>query len=137
MLLAFSPFYFQVFGASLLSLLWILFKEITYFLFIYLVLWVSTLPFHLCCISLSFHHLFFFFFLTCSTWGLLSSGFMVVFFFSFWFLSLEGKFFWVVCVDFFLGMTCDCVLVGGDQVGNYRNKETCTHTSTQSYNQSV
>ena len=29
------------------------------------------------------------------------------------------------------------VLVGGEQVGNYRNNGTCSHTSTQSYNQSV
>ena len=57
--------------------------------------------------------------------------------FSFWFLSLEEKVFWVLCVDFLLGMTCACVLVGEDRVGNYRNNGTCTHTSTQSYNQSV
>ena len=36
-------------------------------------------------------------------------------------------------------MTCTCVLVGGDQVGNYRNTGTCTYTHfhTYSYNQSV
>jgi len=42
----------------------------------------------------------------------------------------------VVCVDFLLGVTCACVLVGGDQAdqaGNYRNNGTYTH----SYNQSI
>ena len=52
---------------------------------------------------------------------------------SFWFLSLEGKVGGVVCVDFFLGVTCICVPVGGDQAdqaGNYTNNGTYTHTST-------
>ena len=43
----------------------------------------------------------------------------------------------MVSVDFLLGVTCVCVLVGGDQVCNYRNNRTYTHISTHSYNQSI
>ena len=48
----------------------------------------------------------------------------------------------MVSVDFLLGVTCVYVLVGGDQadqVGNYRNNGTYTHTfkNTCSYNQSI
>ena len=70
LILAFSPFYFQGIGLSLLSLLWILFQLAWLFPFIYLVLWVSAL-FYLCSISLSFHH----FFLSYYIWGLLFLGF--------------------------------------------------------------
>ena len=54
-------------------------------------------------------------------------------------MPLEGNVGWVVCVDVLLGVTCACVLVGEDQVGNYRNTGTYTHTHfhTYSYNQSV
>ena len=51
-------------------------------------------------------------------------------YYFFLFLPLEGNVGWVVCVDFLLWMSCACVLVGGDQVGNYRNTGTCTHTHT-------
>ena len=36
----------------------------------------------------------------------------------------------MVCVDFLLGMTCACVLVGGNQADNYRNTGTYTYTHT-------
>ena len=80
------------------------FREITYFLFVYLVLWVSTLCFHLYCISLFFHLFSFFLFLACSTWGLLFPGFRVVLLLPFDF-SLGGKC-WLVGLCWFL--------VGGD-----------------------
>ena len=127
MLLTFSPFYSQVFRASLLSLFWILFRDIIYFLFVYFVLWVSTLLFNLCFTSL----LFIFFFS-----NLLHSRSL--------FPRLEGctlevTVSWVVSVDFLLEVTCACVLVVGDQVGNYRNTGTYihTHTSIHNYNQRV
>ena len=44
------------------------------------------------------------------------------------------------CVDFLLGVTCACVLVGEDQVdqaGNYRDNGTYTHTSTHTVTTSV
>ena len=77
MFLAFSSFYFQVFGASLLLLFWILFQGgysfplclfglVTFYLAVSFVLYFSVF-------SPSF-----FYFLTCSTWGLLSPGFRVV-----------------------------------------------------------
>ena len=80
------------------------FREIGYFLFIYLVLWVSALLFHLYCTSLSFHH----FFLTCSTWGLLFPGFRVVLLLPFVF-ALGGKC-WLGCLCWFLvrGDLCLC-----------------------------
>ena len=135
MFLAFSPFYFQVFGASLLSLFWILFQVDCYFLFIYLVLWVSTLFFHLCYISLSFNFSFELAPLEVSFLQALGlySFFLLV-------LPLEGKAGWMVCADFLLGVTSACVLVWGDQAdqtGNYRNNGTYTHTSTHSYNQNI
>jgi len=94
--LAFSPFYFQGFWTSLLSLFWILFQVDCLFplrlfgLGFYLVL---------CCISLSFH---FFSPQTYSVWGLLFPAFRVVFLLPFGFLPLEGKVGSMVCVDFLL-----------------------------------
>lgn len=43
------------------------------------------------------------------------------------------------CVDVLLGVTCACVLVGGDQACNHRNTGTYTHTLSyiESYNWSV
>ena len=76
------------------------FREITYFLFVYLVLWVSTLCFHLYCISLFFHLFSFFLFLACSTWGLLFPGFRVVLLLPFdffpWREMLVG---WIVLIS--------------------------------------
>ena len=44
----------------------------------------------------------------------------------------------MVCVDFLLGVTCACVLVGGDQVGITEILgHIHTHFHTYSYNQSV
>jgi len=42
-------------------------------------------------------------------------------------------------VGWFVLISCACGLVGGDQVGNYRNTGTHTHTHfhTYSYNQSI
>ena len=101
------------------------FREITYFLFVYLVLWVSTLLFHLCCISsLSFLSFFSNLLYLRSPFPRLYSCISS----SFWFFPLEGKVGWVVCVDFLLVVTCACVLVGTDQAGNYRNTGTYTHT---------
>ena len=102
------------------------FRELTCFLFIYLVFWVSTLLFHLCFISLSFHR-HHFFFLNWSIWGLLFPNFRVVLllFFDFcpWREMLVGWFVLISC-----WVTCACVLVGGDKVGNYRNTGTYTYT---------
>ena len=70
--LSMSPFYFQDFGSSLKSLLWIFFQENAYFLFICLVLWVFTMSLHLLHVSA---------FSFCSVyciWGLLSVGWKVV-----------------------------------------------------------
>jgi len=50
---------FQGFCSSLLSLFWILFQAVSYFLFIYLDFCVSSLFLHLCSISLPFHYIFF------------------------------------------------------------------------------
>ena len=59
------------------------FRSIAYFLFVYLVLWVSILFFHLC--GISFIYLFF---LTCSAWDLFSPGvrhlFLLTFGFCLW-----------------------------------------------------
>ena len=103
------------------------FREITYFLFVYLVLWVSTLCFHLYCISLFFHLFSFFLFLACSTWGLLFPGFRVVLLLPFDFCPWREMLFgWLVLISCW--GWCACILVGGDQVGNYRNTGTYTHT---------
>ena len=70
--LSMSPFYFQDFGSSLISLLWILFQENAYFLFICLVCWVFTMSLHLLHVSV---------FSFCSVywiWSLLSVGWKVV-----------------------------------------------------------
>ena len=92
------------------------FREITYFLFIYLVFWVSTFLFHLCCISV-FSSSSFFFFLTWSISGLLFPGFKVLlllpFDFCTWRETLVGWFVLISC----WGDLC-YVLVGGDKVGN-------------------
>ena len=53
-----SPFCFQGFWSSLLSLFWILFQVVCYFVFIYLDFCVSILSLHLCSISLPFHFFF-------------------------------------------------------------------------------
>ena len=79
--LAFSPFYFQVFGTSLLSLFWIpfqvdclfplhLFFLVSFYLILSFVLYSSVFP----C-----------FFLTCSIWSLLFTGFIIVFLLPFGF----------------------------------------------------
>ena len=70
-----------------------------------------------------------FFFLSCAPWGLLFQGFRVVLLLPFDF-SLGGK-----CLSgglcwFLLGVTCACVLVGGNQEGSYIFWDICTHTST-------
>jgi len=65
LILAFSPFGFQGFWSSLLSLFWILFQVAAYFLFIYLGLCFPSLFLHLCSISLPFLFFFFFFDLFC------------------------------------------------------------------------
>ena len=47
-------------------------------------------------------------------------------------MPLEGNVGWVVCANFLLGVTCACVLGGGDQFqGNYGNNGTYMHTSTR------
>ena len=67
-----SPFYVQDFGSSLISLLWMLFQESAYFLFICLVLWVFTMSLHLLHVSA------FSFCLVYCIWGLLSVDWKVV-----------------------------------------------------------
>ena len=113
LILTFSPFYFQVFRAALLSLFWILFQVDCLFpLHLFgLVSFYLTLSFVLYFSVFSY----FFFSLTSSSWGLIFPGFSVVFLLPFGFCLVEGNVDWVICVDFLLRVTCFCLLVGGNQ----------------------
>ena len=127
--LEFSPFYFQLFRSSLISLFQILFQADCLFP----LRSSSLLSFYLVLSFVLYFSVFFFF----SNLLHLRSPFLLGLY-SFFFLvfPFEGKVGWVVCVDFLLGVICACVLVG-DQAGSYRNNGTYMHTSTHSYNQSI
>ena len=110
MSIALSPFYFQSFGSSLLSLFWILFQVVAYFLFIYLVFCVFSLSLYLHNIFFCLF-IFFFFKLLC-----LRSPFprLQVWISScFWFLPPVGNVSPVFNVGFVLGVNCACILVEG------------------------
>ena len=135
-----SPFYFPIFGASLLSISWILFQVDCLFP-LYLSLWIIGLILlfilYFSVFSfLSFFLSFFFcscfcFFLTCSTLGLSSPGFT---FYSFiLFFAIGGKIWLSGLCCVLVRVSCVCVIVGGDkadQSNNYRNNGTYTHTCT-------
>ena len=88
---------------------------------------MSTLLFHLCCISLSLLFVCLFVFSLAPLEVSFSQVLGLYYFFPLVF-AFGGNVGWMVCADSLLGVTCARVLVEGDQVDNYRDIGTYTHT---------
>ena len=108
---SFSPFYFQVFGASLPSLFWILF-QIDFLISSSFIWSCKFLP---CSFIVLYFSVFSSFFSYLAQLEVsFSQAWRSYSFFLPQLPPLEGKVGSVVCVAFLLGVTCACVLISGN-----------------------